>query len=99
MRDKCLANDITPVFCTVTSMNPELIHRRKIPLTDGDWRAALEQVNLWIKMTPYFVDVTEALTDEFGYLRAELTHDGLHPALRGKKIMGEAIGNYLSKNF
>ena len=99
LRDKCLANDITPVFSALTSMNPELIHKRGIFLTDGDWRAAREQVNLWIKSTPYFVDATEALTDEFGYLRAELTPDGLHPALRGKKILGEAIGSYLKKNF
>ena len=99
LRDKCLANDITPVFSALTSMNPELIHKRGIFLTDGDWRAAREQVNLWIKSTPYFVDATEALTDEFGYLRAEFTPDGLHPALRGKKILGEAIGSYLKKNF
>ena len=99
LRDKCLANDITPVFSALTSMNPELIHKRGILLTDGDWRAAREQVNLWIKSTPYFVDATEALTDEFGYLRAEFTPDGLHPALRGKKILGEAIGSYLKKNF
>ena len=99
IRDKCLANDITPVFCTITSMNPEIINRRGIDLTDSDWRAEREQVNFWIKTTPYFIDVTEKLTDEFGYLRAEFTPDGLHPALRGKKIMGETIANYLKKNF
>ena len=99
LRDKCLANDITPVFSTLTSMNPELMSKRGIFLTDGDWRAAREQINLWIRTTPYFVDTTEALTDEFGYLRAEFTPDGLHPALRGKKILGEAIGSYLKKNF
>ena len=99
IRDKCLANDITPVFCTITSMNPEIINQRGIDLTDGDWRAEREQVNFWIKTTPYFIEVTEKLTDEFGYLRAEFTPDGLHPALRGKKIMGETIANYLKKNF
>lgn len=99
LRDKCLANEITPVFCTITSMNPEIMNLRGIPLTDGDWREAREQINFWIKKTPYFIDVATDLTDEFGYLRAELTPDGLHPALRGKKIMGEAIGDYLKKNF
>ena len=49
--------------------------------------------------TPYFIEVAKDLTDEFGYLRAELAPDGLHPALRGKKIMGELIGDYLKKNF
>lgn len=99
LRDKCLAHEITPVFCTITSMNPTIINLRGIPLTDGDWREAREQINFWIKTTPYFIDVATPLTDEFGYLRAELTPDGLHPALRGKKIIGEAVSNYLKKNF
>ena len=99
LRDKCLANDMTPVFCTITSMNPEIIRSKGIFLKEGDWRAVREEINLWIKTTPYFIDVTEPLTDEFGYLRAELTPDGLHPALRGKKIIGEIIGQYLKKNF
>lgn len=99
IRDKCLANDMTPVFCTLTSMNPELIRSRGIHLTDGDWRQEREKVNFWIMRTPYFIDVASALTDEFGYLRAEFTPDGLHPALRGKKIIGEIIADYLKKNF
>ena len=99
LRDKCLANDMTPVFCTLTSMNPDLIRAKGIYLTDGDWREARERINFWIMQTPYFVDVAPALTDEFGYLRAALTPDGLHPALRGKKLIGEAIGDYLRKNF
>lgn len=99
LRDKCLANEMTPIFCTLTSMNPELIRGKGINLTDGDWRQEREKVNFWIMNTPYFVDVAESLTDEFGYLKAEFTPDGLHPALRGKKIIGELIGDYLSKNF
>jgi len=99
LRDKCLTNNITPVFSTLTSMNADLMNQRGIPLTDGDWREAREQINFWIKTTPYFIDVSTPLTDEFGYLRSELTPDGLHPALRGKKIMGEIIGEYLKKNF
>ena len=99
LRDKCLANEITPVFCTLTSMNPDIMNSRGIPLTDGDWREAREQINFWIKTTPYFIDAAAGLTDEFGYLRSELTPDGLHPALRGKKIMGETIAAYLRKNF
>lgn len=94
LRDKCLANNIKPVFATITSMNPEIMRRRGIPLTDGDWREAREQVNFWIMKTPYHIDAAQGLTDEFGYLKAELTPDGLHPALRGKMIMGQTIGTY-----
>ena len=57
------------------------------------------KINFWIKKTPYFIDTATPLTDDFGYLKAELTPDGLHPALRGKKILGELIGDYLKKNF
>ena len=99
LRDKCLANDITPVFCTLTSMNPDIMKARGIFLTDDDWREEREKINLWIRTTPYFIDVTEGLIDEFGYLYKNLAPDGLHPALRGKKIMGELISDYLKKNF
>ena len=99
LRDKCLANEITPVFCTLTSMTPEIMLPLGIHLTDGDWREAREQINSWIMKTPYFVDTAEPLTDSQGYMRSELTPDGLHPALRGKMIIGNTIGDYLRKTF
>ena len=99
LRDKCLSNDITPVFCTITPMNPEIIKRRGIYLTDGDWQAARNEINAWIMQNRYSVDVSTALTDENNFLRADLTPDGLHPALRGKKLIGEKISEYLSRNF
>ena len=99
LRDKCAVNDIIPVFCTITSMNPELIHKRGIDLTDGDWQSAREKINAWILQTPNFIDITPALEDDNKYLRADLTPDGLHPALRGKKIIGETIAKYLKANF
>ena len=48
LRDKCLANSITPVFCTVTPMNPDLMSRRQIPLTNDAWQLELAKVNAWI---------------------------------------------------
>lgn len=99
LRDKCLANGITPVFCTLTSMNPEIMQRLGIPVTDGDWRREREQINQWIMTTPHYIDTAAALTDDSGHLRADLTPDGLHPALRGKKLMGETISAYLKQNF
>ena len=97
LREKCLSNGITPIFCTLTSMNQDKMKLRGIPLTNNDWREQREKINFWIRQTPYFIEVAENLTDEFGYLRAELTPDGLHPALKGKKIIGETISNYLRK--
>lgn len=40
-----------------------------------------------------------SVIDEFGYLRADLVLDGLHPALRGKVIIGKATNDYLKKDF
>ena len=99
LRDKCLANDITPVFCTLTSMAPDILQPLGIFLTDGDWREEREIINNWIMTTPYFIDTAEQLTDGQGYLRADMTPDGLHPGLRGKKIIGETIANYLKEKF
>ena len=96
LRDKCIANNITPVFCTLTSMNPDIMRSRGIPLTDGDWQAQRERINAWIMQTPHFIDVADALTDQQGYLAAHLTPDGLHPAQRGKMILGKIIGDYLT---
>ena len=45
------------------------------------------------------MDVTPAMTDAEGQLKAELTTDGLHPDQEGKRIIGEAIGDYLLKTF
>ena len=95
LRGKCLEHEIIPVFCTITPMNPEKIKQRGIFITDGEWQEQREKINFWIKQTPYFIDVAAELTDELGYLRADLTPDGLHPALRGKKLMGEKISAYL----
>lgn len=99
IRDKCIANGITPVFCTLTSMNPEITSRLRIPVTESDWQSEREQINRWIVKMPHYIDVASKLTDENGYLRADLTPDGLHPGLRGKKLMGEVISAYLKQNF
>ena len=96
IREKCLANDITPVFVAITSMNPNII---KATLTDGDWQSERDKLNQWINSNYYSLDFNVKLNDEQGYLKAEYTPDGLHPNLRGKQIMGEIINEYLQEAF
>ena len=96
INEKCLANDITPVFVAVTSMNPKII---KAYLTDGDWQRERVKLNLWINENSYSLDFNELLNDSDGYLKVEYTPDGLHPNLRGKRIMGEVINEYLQEAF
>ena len=96
IREKCLANNITPVFLAITSMNPSII---KTYLTDGDWLTERNKLNEWINKNSYCLDFNVKLNDEQGYLKAEYTPDGLHPNLKGKKIMGESIDEYLQEAF
>ena len=96
IRDKCLANDIIPVFAAITSMNPQII---RATLTDGDWQSERDKLNKWINSNDYSLDFNVKLNDEQGYLKVEYTPDGLHPNLRGKQIMGETISEYLQEAF
>ena len=96
IREKCLANNIVPVFVAITSVNPKII---KAYLTDGDWQSERDKLNYWINSNPYSLDFNANLNDEQGYLKVEYTPDGLHPNLKGKKIMGEIINNYLKSTF
>lgn len=99
LQAKCFANDIVPVFGSLTPMNPEIMARRGINLAKGDWQSEIQKVNEWIMRRQYAIDISEKLFDDNGNLRAELTPDGLHPNLRGKMLMGAAIEKYLSAHF
>ena len=96
IREKCINNDIIPVFLAITSMNPNII---KAYLTDGDWQGERNKLNQWINSNSYSLDFNVKLNDNQDYLKLEYTLDGLHPNLRGKKIMGEIISDYLQEVF
>ena len=98
LREKCKANDIVPVFCTLTPMNEEIMTRRGIPF-EKSWKVERKKINDWILKTEFPINVLERLEDENGELRAELTPDGLHPDLRGKKFIGETVGKALAENY
>ena len=98
LREKCLENNITPIFGTLTPMNEKIILAKKIFLTEKDWRTERKKINAWILQNGG-VDISAGLEDNFGELREDFTPDGLHPDLRGKMLMGRAVENYLQKNF
>ncbi len=98
LREKCLAHEIIPVFGTLTPMNEKIMRGLGIFITDGDWRGERQKINAWV-LENGGVDVTQGLCDSEGELRADFTPDGLHPDLRGKKLMGEAIGKFLREKF
>lgn len=96
---KCLYNNITPVFVTIAPINPQAMKEVSNISVAPNWRMEQQQVNAWIKEQRYHVDITGPLTDDIGWLPRRLAVDGLHPDVEGKKIIGEAIGNYLKENF
>lgn len=98
LKQKCLENNITPIFGTLTPMNEKIIRGKNIFITDKDWRAERKKINDWI-LKNNGVDISSELEDEFGELREDFTPDGLHPALRGKMLIGKAVENHLQKNF
>lgn len=96
---KCLINHITPVFVTVAPVNPVAMNEVSGIVAYPGWERELAKVNDWIKKQNYNVDITPELTDARGWLQPHLAADGLHPDVEGKKIIGEAIGKSLERNF
>ena len=97
LREKCAANNIVAVFCTLTPMNEEIMARRGIPFAKT-WKAERSKINSWI-LENNGIEVTERLVDFDGTLRAEITPDGLHPDMRGKMFIGKAIEKALRENY
>lgn len=100
IRDKCHYYHIVPVFATATPINEVLIsHVPTIGTPAHNWKYEQQVLNCWIKQQQYWVDVTPPMTGTDGRLKPEMTTDGLHPDMEGKKIIGEMIGEYLLKTF
>ena len=98
--DKCVANDIIPVYATATPINPNLMSNWSyITPAAEDWKAQQIKLNQWIMAQQYAVDVSTAMTDCYGLLMDEATTDGLHPDVMGKKIIGQSISDYLLRTF
>ncbi|MGP1585934.1 MAG: SGNH/GDSL hydrolase family protein [Schwartzia sp. (in: firmicutes)] len=98
--DKCRAHGIVPVFVTATPIHPKrMAESFAIEPAAADWKKKQRQINDWIMAQPHAIDVTAALTDADGNLRADYTADGLHPDDEAKRSIGEAIGRYVTAHF
>lgn len=92
IRDKCIANDIRPIFLTLMPIHPQNIYTAFHTETSEGWRPKLSKINAFIRkqdyyvdLEPYFYDATKTQLDE------ALAIDGLHPDIRGKMLMAELI--------
>lgn len=99
LKKKCEENNIIPVFGTLTPINEKILRGKNIFLTNKNWRNERNKINKWILKNKYSVDIAKNLYDAEIELRSDLTIDGLHPDVRGKKFIGEEIEKFLTENF
>lgn len=89
LRQKCLANDIRPVFLTVLPLNPDNIRKVIGQETAPDWQEKLARVNQYIRTQPHIDLYTKFAEGQ--PLPSSLSVDGLHPGVEGKQRIAAAI--------
>ena len=103
MADMARANGIKVILASLT---PVCDLTGKPPMTPGRPPESILTLNRWIKDYArshefVFLDYFSATVDDKGFLRAELTEDGLHPTAKGYEIMNplaeKAIAQALGK--
>ena len=100
IRDKCLANNIVPVFLTMTSVHPEkMAEVGAVAQPPSGWMETQRLVNAWIMAQPHAIDVTTVLSDATGRLEDIYTTDGLHPDVVAKRYIGQEVSRYLLAMF
>ena len=98
IKEKCIQNNIKPVFITPTPLNARLI--RKIHFVESppsDWAEHMKYICDWVRKQPDCIDITELFMDGNENLREDLSVDGLHPDAEGKEIIGNAVGDWLNR--
>jgi len=91
IREKCIANGIRPIFLTLPPVNPPAIKKVFDEETVPDWQIQFAKVNSFIREQRYYIDDAAYMTNAAGELPADLAVDGLHPDIRGKQLMAQAI--------
>ncbi|MDF2874098.1 MAG: hypothetical protein K0R22_781 [Sporomusa sp.] len=90
LKEKCLANNILPVFLTLPPINPDNIKKVFNEPTAPDWQDQTKLVNDFIR-TQDHIDVAREMEFPNGLLPAQLAVDGLHLDIKGKKKIASAI--------
>ncbi|HWR39744.1 MAG TPA: GDSL-type esterase/lipase family protein [Patescibacteria group bacterium] len=90
LKEKCLSNNIRPVFLTLPPINPGNIQKIFGESTVPDWQEQMRRVNAFIR-TQVHIDVAREMESPNGILPAKLAIDGLHLDIEGKKKIAMAI--------
>lgn len=92
--EKCVHNNIRPIFMTLLPLNITNIGTVFNVDTDPDWKPKMEQVNAYIRTLPYYIDLEPYFYDKNGNLDEKYSPDGLHPNLLGKQLMAAIINQH-----
>ncbi len=90
LKEKCLTNNIRPVFLTVPPINPDNIKKVFNESTTPNWQKQIRLVNEFIQ-TQVHIDVARDIEYTNGILPTELAVDGLHLDIEGKKKIASAV--------
>lgn len=92
---KCEQNNITPIFLTLPPINPDRFERVFNAQPAKDWQNQLAIFNTFLKKQQYVIDIYPLLRDNRGFLSTTYSQDGLHPDISGKKVIADAIIEFL----
>lgn len=90
LKEKCLANNIRPVFLTLPPINPDNIKKVFDESSAPGWQKELRLVNNFIR-TQVHIDVAREMESANGILPTSLAVDGLHPDIEGKRKIAAAV--------
>lgn len=90
LKEKCLVNNIRPVFLTIPPINPANIKKAFDQSTAPDWQEQMQLVNDFIR-TQVHIDVARKMEYPDGILPTKLAVDGLHLDIEGKKKIATII--------
>ena len=90
IKEKCLANNIKPIFLTLLPINPANIQKCFQEDSAEDWQKKFAAVNKYIR-TQVHVDVAAAMPFGPELLPTDMGIDGLHPTALVKRIIGETV--------
>ncbi|MHC1745677.1 MAG: GDSL-type esterase/lipase family protein [Negativicutes bacterium] len=98
LKEKCVANNIRPVFLTLPPINPNNIKKAFDEPTAPDWQKQMRLVNNFIR-TQVHIDVAREMEYKNGILPTKLAVDGLHLDIEGKKKIAAVVNanwNYIT---
>ncbi len=90
LKEKCLVNNIRPIFLTLPPINPDKIKKAFDEPTVSDWQQQMRLVNDFIR-TQEHIDVAREMETKNGILPSKLAVDGLHLDIEGKKKIAAAV--------